>query len=205
MIILLNLILSCKNQNKQPNMENLARELQSLVDKGKTPSVSYLLFNSDKVLHSYQAGYADVLNKKNTSANTTYSAFSVSKTFTALAILQLAEKGKLTLEDEVKMHISDFPYPSEIKIRHLLTHTAGLPNPLPLRWVHAPEQHQSFDRDAFFKKVSSKNPKVKSSPNEKFKYSNLGYYYLGKIIENVSGQSYEDYVQDHIINPLGIE
>ena len=170
-IAILSLISSCKTQTNNYTMERLDNYLQSLVDKDKTPSVSYLLFNQDRILHSYTTGYANILNKEYTMENTTYSAFSVTKTFTALAILQLAEKGKLTIDDEVKKHVNDFPYSADITIRHLLNHTAGIPNPLPLRWVHSPEQRQSFDRDMFFRQVLNKNRKVKSAPNEKFKYS----------------------------------
>ena len=202
--MLLSLMSSCLTPQKNADMKKVDLHLQSLVEKGKTPSVVYLLFNADSLIHSYHSGYANVGQKVPARPTTTYSGFSITKTFTALAILQLAEKKMLNIEDPAEHYILDFPYPGAITIRHLLNHSAGLPNPLPLKWVHAPEENPTFDRDEFFKQVSSKSPKVQSAPNEKFSYSNLGYYYLGKIIEKVSGKSYEDYVYEHIVEPLGL-
>jgi len=70
-------------------MTQIDDTLNQLVQKGKTPSVQYLLFDQDKILHEYKAGFADVANQKKANEKTTYNAFSVTKTFTALAILQL--------------------------------------------------------------------------------------------------------------------
>ncbi len=205
LIAVLSLTASCTTQKDKPAMDKLDERLQSLVDKHKTPSVSYLLFNKDSLIHSFQSGYADISKEEYVTENTRYYGFSVTKTFTALAILQLAEEGKLSIDDRVEKHLNDFPYPAEISIRHLLTHTTGLPNPLPLRWVHSPEENPTFDRDAFFEQVCQQNAKVKSAPNEKFNYSNLGYYFLGRIIETIAGQLYEDYIEEHILKRLDIE
>ena len=185
-------------------MTNLDHHLQSLIDKDKSPSVSYLIFTKDTIIHSFRSGYADVINNVNVDENTTYSGFSITKTFTALAILQLAEKGKLAIDDQANKYI-DVPYSEDITIKQLLSHSAGIPNPIPLRWLHLPEEHQTFDRNLFFVNIFRKNKRLKSAPNEKFSYTNLGYVLLGQIIENVSGLSYEAYIQANIIDPLGID
>ncbi|MEM9545542.1 MAG: serine hydrolase domain-containing protein [Bacteroidota bacterium] len=185
-------------------MKNLDHHLQSLVDKDKTPSVSYLLFDKDHIIHSHRSGYADIISNKTISENSTYCGFSVTKTFTALAILQLTEKGKLKLDDHVDKYVNH-PYTNDITIKQLLSHSAGIPNPLPLRWVHSPEEHQTFDRNEFFNHLFMKNSKLKSSPNDKFNYSNLGYVLLGRVIENISGLSYEKYIHANIIDQLNID
>lgn len=185
-------------------MKKIDGQLQAMVDKGKTPSVTYLLFNKDSILHSFSSGYADIINKSITTQDTTYSSFSVTKTFTALAILQLAEKGQLSIDDEVNKYKVDFPYSKAVTIRQLLNHSSGIPNPLPLRWVHLPEEKQSFNRNEFFRAIYAKNNKLKFEPNDKFSYSNLGYVTLGQIIESISEEKYEDYIHNNIIDPLGI-
>lgn len=95
--------------------------------------------------------------------------------------MQLAEKEIIDIEQPVKTYWPDFPYPADVTIRHLMSHTAGIPNPIPLDWIHLASEHRSFDRNGFFKAIVDKNNKVKSKPNEKFAYSNLGYVLAGAV------------------------
>ncbi len=185
-------------------MDEIDKILNVQLENDKTPSVSYLFFDEDHILHSYQKGQADILNQKRLTESTTYCGFSVTKTFTALAILQLVEQGKISLDDKAKDYV-EFPYSDAITIKQLLSHSAGIPNPLPLKWIHSNEERQSFNRNEFFQNIFKKNNKEKFAPNDKFSYSNLGYVLLGQIIENLSGLSYEEYIQKHIISPLDID
>ena len=178
--------------------------LRKQIDGGLSPSVHYIIFNENKVIHKFLGGFAHLKNQKKTSENTAYHLFSITKTFTALAILQLAEQEKLHIDQFVKEHLPEFPYGSEITIRQLMSHSAGIPNPIPLSWIHLPEEHQSFDSTTFFNHIYAKNSKVKARPNEKFGYSNLGYVLLGQLIEKVSGLPYEEYINIHILKPSGI-
>lgn len=179
--------------------------LSNQVKKGKTPSVQYCIFNKDSTIHRYQLGFSDIKNKKKVTENTTYNTYSVTKTFTALAVLQLAAEKKLDVEQPVLKYLPEFPYPPEITIRQLLTHSAGIPNPIPLRWIHLANEHNSFDRNDFFSQIFWKYNKTKSKPNEKFVYSNLGYVLLGQLIEEISGLRYENYIRENILNPLKIQ
>ena len=186
-------------------MNEIDNILIKQVEENKTPSVQYIIFNKDSVIHRFQFGFSDIKNKLKTGENTTYNAYSVTKTFTALSILQLAEQKKLDIEQPVKKYLPEFPYSSEITIRQLMTHSAGIPNPIPLSWIHLADEHKSFDRTIFFSKIFIKNNKTKSKPNEKYAYSNLGYVLLGQLIEKVSGISYENYVRENILQPLNIK
>jgi CubicO group peptidase (beta-lactamase class C family) len=185
-------------------MKRIDETLHTLVEKGKTPSVQYLLFDQEKILHQYRVGFADVAGQKKTAEETTYHAYSVTKTFTALAVMQLAEQGKINIDKGAANYITDFPYSEDITVRHLLNHTAGIPNPNPLPWIHLAGEHQVFDRDAYFSPIFEKNSKVKSAPNKKLAYTNLGYVLLGQLIEQVSGMSYEAYIEANVIVPLGL-
>jgi D-alanyl-D-alanine carboxypeptidase len=155
------------NQNSTPE-----KILQSLIEDHKTPSVQYVIFNSDRILYSYTNGLADVVNNRPANAQTTYHAFSVTKTFTALAVLQLAADEKLNIYDSVSTHLPNFLYGEQITIKNLLTHTSGIPNPIPLSWIHLAEDSEIFDITAFRERVIQINSKTRFSPNEKFAYSN---------------------------------
>jgi D-alanyl-D-alanine carboxypeptidase len=185
-------------------MESASHVLTDQVRAGSTPAVQYRFVGPDSVLFRHDEGLADVVRRVPVSRATTYAGFSVTKTVTAAAIVQLVERGALTLDDSAAHYVSDFPYPPEITVRHLLTHSAGIPNPIPLSWIHLRDEHASFDRDAFFRVIFDRNRKVKAVPNARFGYSNLGYVLLGRIIEQISGRGYEQYVTENILEPIGL-
>lgn len=174
--------------------------LQNLIKNGDTPSVQYVIFNADSIIYSYKNGLAKIRANQQVDEKTTYNAYSVTKTFTALAVLQLAEVGKIDLDNPVGYYLSDFPYGQQITVKNLMTHSSGIPNPIPLSWIHLREDHGSFDKHSFVKSVIPKNRKTKFRPNEKFAYSNIGYMFLAQIIEHVTSQSYESYVKENILN-----
>ncbi len=185
-------------------MNETEKILMKEIEEHKSPSVQYLLFDQKNILKKYQFGYADLLNRKPVNDDTSYNAYSVTKTFTALAVLQLAAQNLVDINQPVINYLPDFVYSPQITIKQLLNHSSGLPNPIPLNWIHLADEHLSFKRDAFFSQVIAKNKKVKSLPNEKFAYSNLGYIILGNLIEKVSGKTYENYITDNILNKLGL-
>jgi CubicO group peptidase (beta-lactamase class C family) len=184
-------------------MNSIKDFLKDQVDKAGTPSIQYLFFDADSVIHESRYGLRNVRLNLPAEAATTYNLFSVSKTFTALAVLQLAQQGKIELDKPVTEYLPDFPYSSKPTVEQLLNHTAGMPNPLPLKWVHLAAEHDGFRRDAFFDKVFQENGKVKSEPGTEFSYSNLGYVILGRLIEKISGETLEAYITRNILMPVG--
>ena len=119
------------NCTPKPEIDkNVEACLKKEVEQGKTPSVQYIIFDKDSILHQYHAGFADIKTKMHVDDHTTYNAYSITKTFTALAILQLAEKQLVDLDKPVASYLSGFPYPPEMTIRHLLVHSSGMPNPI---------------------------------------------------------------------------
>lgn len=186
----------------EAKINNVMQILGDLVVKGKTPAVVYMHFDTEKVLYSFYAGKADVRQRKDLTPAHTFNMYSVTKTMTAVAILQLAEQGRLSLDAPVKKYMPSFPYGSAVTIRHLLTHTAGLPNPMPLKWVHTADAHSDFDANSYFDKVFADNKQLKAQPGERMRYSNLGYLVLGRVIEAVTGQRYEDYISSHILRRI---
>jgi D-alanyl-D-alanine carboxypeptidase len=175
------------------------------IKENRTPSVQYLFFDKNRLIHRFRDGFADIKDGVMTYEDTTYHAFSVTKTFTALAILQLAEKKLADIRLPVINYLPQFTYPREITVKQLMSHSAGIPGPIPLRWIHLVEEHQAFNRNQYFGKIFQKNSQLKFNPNEKFAYSNLGYVLLGQMIENITGMSYENYIIENVINPLGLK
>jgi CubicO group peptidase (beta-lactamase class C family) len=186
-------------------MMQVQQTLDHLIDSDKTPSVHYIHFTSEQLIYEYCKGLANIKDGIQITDRSVFHACSVTKTFTALAILQLEREGKLSIEKDAKTYWPGFPYPGDITIRQLLSHTAGIPNPIPLRWIHLADEHSSFDKDSFFEPIFHKYQKVKTRPNEKLLYSNLGYVLLGQLIEKISGKSYEQFITDNILFQLGLQ
>lgn len=185
-------------------MHPAARILHEQVRTGLTPGLQYLHVSPDAVLFRYQGGLAQVAARAPVERTTTFSGFSVTKTLTAIAVLQLAESGVVALDRPAGVYLRDFPYPGYLSVRHLLAHTAGIPNPVPLRWTHSPAEHQGFDRNGFFAKQFAAHSRVRSAPNARFAYSNLGYQLLGQLLESVTGMSYEQFVTESILARIGV-
>jgi len=138
------------------------------------------------------------------SPDTEFRLGSLTKQFTATAILQLAEQGKLTLDDPVRKYYAAAPKAwAGITIAHLLSHRSGIPSYTgipgyfdgPSRLDTSPEQLVALTRDK----------PLEFPPGSKFAYDNSGYILLGVVIEKVSGQSYASYLHDHIFKPLGMD
>jgi CubicO group peptidase (beta-lactamase class C family) len=89
-------------------------------------------------------------------------------------------------------------------VRQLLAHTSGIPNPIPLRWVHLAERHATFDERAALATELREHPRPASAPGTEYAYSNIGYWLLGSIVERASGEPFPSYVTGHVLRPLGL-
>jgi D-alanyl-D-alanine carboxypeptidase len=128
---------------------------------------------------------------------------SITKQFTATAVLQLQEAGKLSIDDLVSKYYSEAPPAwSKITLRHLLTHTSGIPTYTALPGFFEREARQPHTPEELIKLTRDKP--LDFEPGSKYAYDNSGYILLGAVVEKVSGQHYADYVQQHIFGPLGM-
>lgn len=184
-------------------MKTLNEFLESQVQHGQTPSVQYAFFDTDSTIHTFRHGWSDVGKAEPINAAAQYHLFSVTKTFTALAVLQLAQAGKVELGSPASKYLPSFPYPKEITVDQLLRHTAGLPNPIPLKWIHTEQEHAGFNEDERFARIFNDHKDLDFPPGTKFKYSNLGYVLLGQLVEKVSGQPLEEYISENIVQKCG--
>jgi CubicO group peptidase (beta-lactamase class C family) len=168
------------------------------------PGLQYVVVDSSGILFSYAGGKSDITNGTPMTPATTMMTYSITKTFTAVAILQLVERGKLQLDDPVRMYLKKIQYDSTITIRQLLAHTSGIPNPIPLRWVHLAEEDSAFSEQRVLDSLLQEYRELDFKPGERYSYSNIGYWLLGKIIEQASGISYAKYLQRNIFGPLNV-
>ncbi len=206
LVLFLSLI-SCSNQMVESDMNQSEKAnyfLEQMINNSDTPGLQYLILNSDSTIFEFNGGQSNLSNTSKLSASTTFNSFSVTKTFTALAILQLEEKGKLNLNDDAQNYFDYLPYKTKFSIRQLLNHTSGLPNPMPLKWVHLLTENKNFSYKEFIKNVLDNNDELDNPPGEKYSYSNIGYLLLGEIIEKVSGEDYRTYIQNNIIKNLSL-
>ena len=169
------------------------------------PSLSYAVVHQDKLLHAQAWGEA-VIGRVDATPSTRYRVASNSKMFTAVAIMQLQEQGKLKLDDTVATYL---PWLMEhrdnrwkqVTLRQLLSHTAGVIRDSS-RSGYWSLQYEFPDRNELQQVVLS--DELIFDENTRMKYSNYAFGLLGQVIEVVSRESYRDYVQNHVIHPLGL-
>ncbi len=195
------------------NVTELDAYLEKLVSSGTPQGLSMAIVKNDSIVYSKGFGWADGPRKIQATPQSVYHWWSITKIPTAMAILQLQEQGKLQLDDPVSKHLSFFKveYPSQnssaVTIKQLLNHSSGLPDASPfklMKWIHH-DGEAPVNQTAFIEKVFPEYSSLEFEPGENTAYTNIGYMLLGAIIEKVSGQSYKDYIRDHILEPLEME
>ncbi len=163
-----------------------------------------LVAQGGKVLYAKAFGMADLDKKLPNTVDTKFLIGSITKQFTATAIMQLAAQKKLHLSDPITKYLTDYPKETgdKITIRHLLTHTSGIPNFTDLP-AYMPMRSTPTDPKEILKRFE--NMPLEFVPGAQFAYSNSGYIILGLIIEKVSGETYAGYLRKHIFDPLGMK
>jgi CubicO group peptidase (beta-lactamase class C family) len=158
-----------------------------------------LVAKEDSVIYNKAWGYADLDKKIELRATTLFKMESTGKMFTATAIMQLVENGKLHLNNTVKEILPELPLKNagKITIHHLLTHTSGLASP----WDAPDYNFKKAYSQQEFEKIISDMPMVFDTPGNEMYYSNSGYIILSWIIEKISGQSFDDYLSTHFFKP----
>ncbi len=164
---------------------------------------SVLAAREGTVLISRSFGFADFRNHTPLTIQTPFQLASISKTFTATAILMLHHDGRLHIDSMVTSYIPEFPYP-DISVRMLLNHTAGLQNYMWLVERHWTQPYPPDNEDIL--NLFLRYPRhLDFRPGTRFAYSNTGYAFLGLLIERVSGQSFAGFMKENIFDPVGLK
>lgn len=161
---------------------------------------SVLIAENGRVVYQKSFGYADFEAKRLNTEASEFDLGSISKTFTATAVLQLKEKDKLNLDDKFVKYFPAFPY-SEITIRQMLSHTSGLPNFELFDKLISENPERVFEnKDIIPALIKAKTP-LKFEPGEKWSYGNFNFALLALLIEKLSGEKIQDYFRKNIFKP----
>jgi len=176
------------------------------------PGLSLVVVKDGEIIYQKGFGLADGPRNIPAMADTVYNQWSMVKPITAIAVLQLHEQGRLDIDDPVADYLPFFEvqYPSEssetITIRHLLNHSSGLRNNVPeiVDWIHF-DGDPEWNQTELIKEKLPDYVELAYEPGTQGVYTNIGYMLLAAIIEAASGQTYQQYMIDHIFKPLGMD
>jgi CubicO group peptidase (beta-lactamase class C family) len=170
--------------------------------KTDEPGVTVLVSRNDQIIYKKAFGIANLELNAPMQVDNVFWIASIGKQFTAVAILQLMEQGKLNLQDEITKFIPDYPTQgNKITIEHLLTHTSGIHN---YSGMKDPDKKLAFDCTPNEVIDFFKNLPMRFVPGTKWEYSNSGYFLLGYIIEKITGKLYSEYLEENFFKPLGM-
>jgi len=198
-IILISLLFITKLSTGQSRIENFDSLFVHLKNQNDFNG-NVLIADQGKIIYKKSFGYSDFANKKQLNENTKFNIASLSKQFTAMAILMLKEDNKLQLTDNLTKYFPQLPY-HDITIQNLLTHTSGLPDYMELFDKQWDKSKIATNKD-IVTLLSKYQPLAIFKANEQYEYSNTGYALLGLIIEKVSHVSYAKYLKRKIFDPL---
>ena len=191
-----------------PARATVVRQIDSLATaalrNGPVAALSIAVVKGRDTLVMKGYGLADLENDVPATAETVYRIGSITKQFTSSAVMQLVEQGKVGLDDDITKYFPGYPtHGQRILVRHLLNHTSGIPSytDIPKRWGRVATL--DLPHDSLLALVSSDS--LMFAPGSAFYYNNTGYYMLGMLIEKVTGQTYADYLAQHLFSPLGMK
>ena len=189
----------------EPSERGISRELDELLrlsERGEGiagVSVAVVSRGLPVLVRAY--GLADVLGQEPMRPEHVFRIGSITKTFTAAAILRLEAHGQIVLEDPIVKYVPELPGGSGVTLRHLLTHTSGVPNYTDLPWY---ERHQTEKTPPASVLAQLVSLPLAFPSGSRYGYSNSNFYLLGLVIERVSGQSYAAYLESEIFGPAGL-
>ncbi len=188
-------------------LPRLTSRINQLMAQQGVPGVALGIVHGQELAWSGGIGYADVASERPMDADTMFGVASITKTFTATAILQLRDKGRLSLDDPVGRYLPEirkvrcrFGSIKDLTLRRLMTHRSGLVG-------EAPTGHWWNMKFSSVAQILAMLPQVELviEPDSSFKYNNLAFVLLGEVVARVSHRSYREYVRRNILEPLGME
>lgn len=186
-------------------IETLVAEIMA---SGQVPGAAVGIVKDGELVYAKGFGITELGGDEPVTADSIFHMGSVAKTATAVAIMQLVEAGKIDLDAPLTEYLPDFaladPDLGEVTIRRLLSHTAGMPDPIDWLAEYQDENLRSDDAalDDYVRSLGDQS--LTYQPGEDWAYSNTGFDILGDVVATVSGQSFEDYLQANVLTPLGM-
>lgn len=184
---------------------NIDRMARAAVEERLTPAVALSVLRHGKPVYARAFGWANLELRSPVSTESVFRIGSVTKQFTAAAIVQLAERGGLSLDEPVMRHLPELPRADRVTIRQLLTHTSGVHDFTRAKLFDERETRFSHTTDEMVEFIARQDPNYDFDPGTRWSYSNSGYYLLGAIIERVSKATLRDYMRANIFDPLDMK
>jgi len=188
-----------------PAFADIDRLFTDFIRAQHIPGAAWGIIVDGRLVHVGVTGFRDIIAKSPVDSNSVFRIASMTKSFTAMAILKLRDEGKLSLDDPVERYIPELrqlAYPTSdsprITIRHLLSHSEGFPEDNP--WG---DQQLAVTDEEMSALMRSGIP-FSNAPGVAYEYSNYGFAILGRVVTRVSGTPYRQYVSTHILQPLGM-
>lgn len=169
------------------------------------PGVAVAVVRGDEFVAAAAAGEADLHRHTPMTSDGVCNWFSMTKIATATAAMILAEAGSLDLDAPVSSYLAD-TWPERfatVRVRHLLNHSSGLRNPVPIRWIHRPGD-PAPDPAAFLAQTLARQRRLRFEPGTRAAYTNIGFLAAGQVVASATGQTYEDFVTEQLLVPLGM-
>jgi D-alanyl-D-alanine carboxypeptidase len=180
--------------------QHINQDVKTVLQRTQTPGATILVIQDGQALYRKAIGLRDRDRGLPARMDTHYEIGSITKQFTAAAILQLRDAGKLNIDEKVSAYLPDVPHAGDITIRQLLTHTSGIPDYFGLK---SDEEFTKPTTFAEIMKLVADKP-LDFAPGSQASYSNTGYMILGRIIEVTSHESYHQYRLEHLLKPAGM-
>lgn len=180
--------------------------LEQAAARSGAPGVALAVVEGDEIVATGAFGTADLTTGAAMTPERAGNWFSMTKIATATAVMVLQERGRLDLDAPVTEFLGE-RWPkglAAVRVRHLVQHSGGLRNPIPIRWVHRADQ-PAPDPDEFLARLLAKQRTPKFPPGTRAAYSNVGYLALGAVISAASGTDYVAFVRRELLEPLGME
>ena len=183
---------------QQAISESIDTYIKSEMQRQQIPGISLAVIRNGKIAFLKSYGFSNLEHRIPVKPETVFQSGSMGKQFTASAVMLLVEEGRLSLDDKISKYLADVPESwKEIKVRHLLTHTAGMGE-----YPSDFDTRRDLTEDEYFNVI--KSVPLNNPPGATWDYSNLGYVTLGKLIHNVTGKFYGDFLAERIFKPLGM-
>lgn len=182
-------------------VKHIDADVGAILQRTGAPAATIAIAEHGRIVYSHGYGFADLKHRTPATADTYYEIGSITKQFTAAAMLQLQEAGKLHLDDTLATYLPQAPHAGEVTLRQLLSHTSGMPE-----YLDVMDAAGTIGKPASFDQLMSyiAGKPLDFAPGSHWSYSNSGYALVGRVIEVVSHETYQHYIQTHLLDPAGM-
>jgi CubicO group peptidase (beta-lactamase class C family) len=199
-------VMACSPAEQQPapSTEDAVTTVFEPLNEGLQPGAAVLVMKDGEVVYREGFGFADLENKVRITPESVFRLGSVSKQFTTMAIMVLAEQGKLDYDDLLSKHIPELDSWPGVTLRHMMYHTSGIPDFYERDFYADYDPEGPMVQNDMLVEVMARYPEPDFAPGEKYVYNNAAYDLLPVVVQRVTGESFYDFVRREVLAPAGM-